>query len=214
MKIRRAFLFLSINYRPVLQMEKFLPFLQSFIELSKKNLTLINAATRSIQFAKGELLLRQGDVCDRLLFLMDGKARTYYTDFTGKTFTWYFHFNDQDSTFKNLLALDYQSFITRQPTRLNIEALCDTTCIAITYADAMALQQQYYDFEKLSRLLSEQAYVATHGRTISLLVLSAAERYRQLLADEPYLLNKFANHQIASYLGITPQSLSRIRAQL
>jgi CRP-like cAMP-binding protein len=195
-------------------MEKFLLFLKNFIDLSENNLTLIKSTVKVKRFFKGEFLLKAGSVCDRILFLASGTARTYYTDFSGKTFTWYFHFNDSDSRFKNLLALDYESFITQQPTRLNIEVLSDAECVIIPYTQAMLLQQQYYDFEKLSRLLSEQAYIATHSRAMSLLVLSAAERYQQLLAEEPYLLNKFANHQIASYLGITPQSLSRIRSAL
>lgn len=192
----------------------FIHFMSHITELNHENQAILEAKLRPKKYIKGELILLRGNVCDKVIFITKGLSRSYYTDFTGKTFTWYFHFNDNNSKFENFFALDYQSFLTQTPSKLNIEALTDMETITLDYYEAVAMQAMHIDFERQGKLVTEQAYITTHNRALSLLTLSATQRYEQLLSDEPYLLNKFANHYIASYLGVTPQSLSRIRGEI
>lgn len=188
--------------------------MNQFVCLSEENRMVMESKLRTKQYVKGELMLLQGNICDKIIFIVKGRSRSYYTDFTGKTFTWYFHFNDHHSRFENFFAIDYQSFLTQTPSKLNVEALTDIEAIVIDYKEAIPLTSLHVDFEKQSKLVTEQAYIATHNRSLSLLTLSASQRYEQLLAEEPYLLHKFASHYIASYLGVTPQSLSRIKGDI
>ena len=194
--------------------DSLLAFFDQFVSLSKINHDLFRSKLRTKKFAKGELILLQGNICKQVLFITKGLARSYFTDFTGKTFTWYFHFNDRDANFENFFAIDFQSFLTQTPSMITIEALSEVEGVVLEFKDAIALQPMHSDFEKQSKLITEQAYITTHNRSLSLLTLSASLRYELLLANEPYLLNKFANHYIASYLGVTPQSLSRIRGEI
>jgi len=193
--------------------EPFLNFMDQFVQLDEANRALLSSKLRTKKYAKGQLIHLQGEICDRIIFIVKGQARSYYTDFTGKTFTWHLHFNDADAAFVNFFPIDYHSYLTQTPSQLNVEALTDIEAVVIDHKDSEEVKPVHIDFERQTKLATEAAYKATHNRLLSLLTLSATQRYEQLLANEPYLLTKFANHYIASYLGITAQSLSRIRGE-
>jgi CRP-like cAMP-binding protein len=145
---------------------------------------------------------------------VSGKARSFYTDDADKTITWSFHFNETQSDFNNLFIVDYKSFLTQTPGTMSIEALTDIRAIRIGH---QGLDPQFGHFpviEKCLRKLNEYSFIVAYDRVFTLLTMSATDRYNKLLKNEPYLLEMFNDKYLASYIGVEPQSLSRIRKNL
>src|SRR6185503_18854812 len=114
---------------------------------------------------------------------------------------------------RNHFVADFSSFLTRKPARENIHALEDCELALISQKDLEKLYSESFAFQKLGRLIAEYNYVLAVERIYSLQHESALERYNHLLEIYPNLINRVPHHYIASYLGITPESLSRIRKE-
>jgi CRP-like cAMP-binding protein len=112
-----------------------------------------------------------------------------------------------------VFVTDYRAFITDRPASITIETLTEVTLLAFTKEKMNYLMEKCPKFERWMRKLNESAYVGMFNRAFTLLTMSATERYHMLLKEEPHLIQMFSNYYIASYLGIAPQSLSRIRTQ-
>jgi CRP-like cAMP-binding protein len=167
-----------------------------------------------VKFGKGDRLLNIGCVCKFVYFIISGECVSYYTDKSGKTKTWFFHFHQSESNVKNLFAVDYNSFISGKPSSISIDALSPVTAIRFSVKEVQILKQGSRSIERWLDNINEQAYIQTHERITTLLTLSAVERYEKLLATEPYLLKMFSNYLVATYLNVAPQSLSRIRREI
>jgi CRP-like cAMP-binding protein len=166
------------------------------------------------KYEPGDVIQRTGAVCDRVRFLISGLVRSYLLDEKGKDFTWSLHFNEPGANMKNRFVIDYASFTQGEPSRLCIEALTGVEIISIKKSDVEQLFAQNLFWANVGRLISDLAYHHTHHRVLSLLTLPAKSRYEQLLNESPVLLRVAPQHYVASYLGITPQSLSRLRRTL
>lgn len=156
-------------------------------------------------YTKNEWIQPPGSRCSMVYFVQTGAARIfYYKD--GNDITEHF-------AFENELIVRAESLFTGQPTMKGIEALDDTTLIGIEATALDALYDRHHDIERLFRLLLEREHVHTLRRIESLQFQSATERYLDLLRTTD-LVQKIPLKHIASYLGITQVSLSRIRASL
>ena len=107
--------------------------------------------------------------------------------------------------------MDFASFSQQQPSLMTFEALEATEVYAISYEDREALFGVDKKWEHFGRKVSEEVYSVNYYRIVSMLVDSAEERYQKLLSESPELFEVVPQHYIASYLGITPQSLSRLK---
>lgn len=159
-------------------------------------------------------ILRSGDVCDRVRFLVSGLARSYLPDATGRDFTWALHFATTGTDLKSRFLVDYASFTQAEPSRLCIEALSEVEVVSLKKSDVERLFAGSRVWANAGRLIAELAYHQTHHRVLSLLSQPAKARYEQLLRENPALIHAAPQHYVASYLGITPQSLSRLRRDL
>jgi CRP-like cAMP-binding protein len=194
--------------------EPFLDYMRKYVELTEDDVQMIAANAREVNFPKKHTFLQQGVPCNKVYFVVSGEARSYYTDFTGKTITWSFHFNTPASISKNLFAVDYRSFLNGQDSVITIETLSDFKALVFTKAEVHELILKLSAYERWMRKLNENAFMHTYDRVFTLLTMTASERYEKLLKEEPHLLQMFSSYYIASYLGIAPQSLSRIRGQI
>ncbi len=153
-----------------------------------------------------ELFLRAGDVCPYIAFINRGCLRYYYlkdgTEFNGQFF------------FEGGWVGDYQSFLTGRPSVQYFDALEPTELLVMQYADLQELYTTRPVFERFGRLIAENVVIGSQRRTASLLFDSPEERYLLLLRERPKVIERVALHHIASYLGIQPESLSRIRRRL
>ena len=197
---------------PIDTCEPYFKYIQKYTELDSETKQLTATQINEITFRQKEVILSEGAICNKVYFIVTGTARSYYTDFSGVTVTWSFHFNNNLSLIRNAFVTDYRAFITNKPSSITIEALSDISALVFTKEAVDYLMKKSLTYEIWMRKLNENAYVAMFDRAFGLLTMSASERYQKLLDDEPHLLQMFSNYYIASYLGIAPQSLSRIRS--
>jgi len=158
-------------------------------------------------FRKREVLLLAGEVSDRYYFVIGGCLRTFTTDERGHEHIFHLAFEDW-------WAADLFSFVTGDPAFFTIEALEDTEVLCIHRDEYEALLTTYPKFERFFRLLMQKAYVASQQRTMDIMSKSAERRYLDLVKHYPQLEQRVAQHYIASFLGITPEALSRIKRGL
>lgn len=192
----------------------FLDIVSNDVSLDDETKVLINTNCRPVTIAKGELLLNAGEVCRDIHFMVEGRAISYFTDYDGKTTTWFFHHNLPNAPVKNLFAVDYRSFLSGVPSGMSILALSEINALKFSKEAVELLMESSGSFAVWMRKLHEKSLIIAYDRIATLLTLSATERYQKFLKDEPYLLEMFSNYHIATYLNITPQSLSRIRRRL
>lgn len=155
---------------------------------------------------KKELILSSGSLCDKFSFVESGGLRAFYLDKSGKESTVMFAFTDWWIT-------DMHCFLNSLPAMLNIVALEEGTVLQISKADLDDLYIRIPKFERFFRILLQNAYTREQVRVIQNLSLTAEERYDIFLNKYPQIAKQVTQKQIASYLGITPEFLSSIRAR-
>ncbi|MBS1512137.1 MAG: Crp/Fnr family transcriptional regulator [Bacteroidetes bacterium] len=154
---------------------------------------------------KKHFLLKEGCACNQLYFVESGTLRAYYLDRNGKESTIMFAVNDWWIT-------DMYCFINRLPAMLHIETLESASIQQLSRDGFDALCSRIPKFERFFRIIMQNAYTREQLRVIQNLSLSAEERYDQFVAKYPQIVQQVTQKQIASYLGITPEFLSSIRA--
>ncbi|MDO8453999.1 MAG: Crp/Fnr family transcriptional regulator [Sulfurimonas sp.] len=164
-------------------------------------------------FQKGEIILHQGDICKNLYFMNSGLARGYIIDKTGKDFTWSIFFNDHNAHMCNLFATDYESFLHQKTTTIHIEALEDCEVVITSFDNIQFIYNHLKSGERFGRLMAEEAYSYLHNQIINRQLKSAKERFEEFLQQTPHLLEKVPQYHIATFLGITPQHLSRLKKE-
>jgi CRP-like cAMP-binding protein len=155
---------------------------------------------------KKQYFLQEGEVCKFSAFIVSGAMRQYSVDDKGVE-------HIINLYIENWWASDRESFVMLTPSNYNIDAWEDTEALLITRADYVHLSSSIPALNELSKKLDERSYIATQKRLNSTISLSAEKRYADLAATHPEFLRRFPQHIIASYLGITKETLSRIRKQ-
>jgi len=156
---------------------------------------------------KKQYLLQEGDVCKYTAFVNKGILRSYHVDEKGNEHIVQFALEDW-------WIADIYSFLTGEPSTCNIDALEDTEVLLITKAAQDEMVLQIPKMERYLRLLMQSSLIALQRRLISTLNFTAEDKYLQLIATYPSIVQRVPQHYIASYLGITPETLSRIRRQI
>lgn len=187
-------------------MKQLLHHIAGYHRLSADAASAIEMCCQEKLVQKGAHLVQQGDRCRHLYFIEQGLLRGYYHA-DGKEMTHWF-------SFENDFATSFHSFITGEPAVENIQAGEGCMLWRIGKEDLSVLCSQYHEIERLLRLTYEQYYLRLEERFINSQFKTAAERYQQLLLQHPHIVERVPVGQIASYLGISPETLSRVRAQL
>ncbi len=152
---------------------------------------------------KGDILVKEGEYSHELYYVAKGGARAYYLK-DGKTITDWFAF---DNDFISAIV----SFFLGIPSQHYIEILEDTTLLVLQRQDIDTLCNKHHDFERLGRLSTTKTMLQLQQRIVSLQFKSSRERYESLLENYPHIELRAPLGDIASYLGITQETLSRIR---
>lgn len=188
--------------------ESFLTFLSGFGRLSEAEATLFAASCTEASYGRGDYFIREGEVSHRIGFLVSGIARVYHLA-NDKEYTSYFCFPQ-----RNRMVASFESFLTQRPSRESIHFLQDTELILISRSKLYELYEQSPAIQELGRRMAEYNYILAMERIYSLQHDTAQARYEKLLDIYADLINLVPHHYIASYLGVTPESLSRIRKDL
>lgn len=155
---------------------------------------------------KNGFFVREGEKSNHIAFVEKGLFKYYYLK-EGKELINRFYMEDD-------WMGDYRSFLTRQPSLVYIEAVEDAQLFLLGYEHLQQLYNNSKSFERLGRLVAERLYLATVDRYSLFLSSTPEERYLKLLNERPQLVNRVPLKQIASFLGIQPESLSRIRKRI
>ncbi len=155
------------------------------------------------KFPKNHLLHKQGTICNHIYLVEKGIVRTFFYK-EGKDIT--VHIASEGEL---ITAID--SVISLKKSRYTVELLEDSEILAISYIELQSLMEKHPHYEKYMRLILEQLYTEGADRIEEFLFYSAKERYDNLIKTRPHLLNRVNLGHIASYLGITQETLSRIR---
>jgi CRP/FNR family transcriptional regulator, anaerobic regulatory protein len=177
-----------------------------FISLDKSEEDIFVSKLVVKNFKKKELILQEGDVCKYAYFINSGCLRYYY-NVDGKE-------NTAQFFFENGWYTDYDSFLTGKSTKQNIETLEKSELLLISSKNLQQLYIEIPKFERFGRIMAENAFLGIRQRNEMLENQTAEERYLTLMNERPKVFERIPQHYIASYLGIKPPSLSRIRKRI
>jgi len=187
-------------------MQQLLAHITQYYPLHADTTAAMNDCFEKLSLAKNEYLLREGQVCRHLYFLETGALRGYY-NLEGKEVTHWFGF-------ENDFITSFHSFITQEPAVENIQLLEGCVLWKISKDKLTELLNHYQQIERLVRIIYEKYYIRLEERFVNAQFKSAKERYEQLLQQTPHIIERVPLGFIASYLGISQETLSRIRAKL
>lgn len=174
-------------------------------QLSPKTLEAIVSRVHKFYLKKGSHFLEAGSISNKVGLLISGVLRTYYIS-NGREHTSYFNVEK-----RNPFVASFTSLLTRNPSFEFIQALEDCELMIITHQELQNLYDNHPEMERLGRILAEQNYLMAMERIHDLQQRKADFKYEKFLKLYPGLMNRIPHHYISSYLGITPESLSRIR---
>lgn len=156
---------------------------------------------------KGDFLIREGKICDEVVFIRSGILRSFYLSDKGEEITYCL-------TFEGNMMTAFSSLITGKPTEESIQALTDVKLMAIKKIHLDALYQSATAWLKVGKYLTELQYVGLENRIFSYQKFSAKKRYEELMARQPGHILKIPVQYLASFLNITPRHLSRLRKEI
>ncbi|EDP69475.1 cyclic nucleotide binding regulatory protein [Flavobacteriales bacterium ALC-1] len=160
-----------------------------------------------MKIKKGSILLNPGDIVDTQYYILSGCLRTFHTDTFGKEYTVQFGIKDW-------WISDFTAFFSSEKAIMTIEALQDSVLYKISKKDKEYLYNKIPKIDRFFRIKLERAFAAFQKRILADIAKTAKERYLQFVTAYPDIEKSIKNYHIASYLGITTESLSRIRKEL
>lgn len=187
-------------------MKKFEEIVGSYPNVSTEAIEAFKSKFEPVTFQRGDLLEREGQVSNHLYFILEGAARSYYIR------------DKRDITISFSLDGEFvtsmYSFVTRKPSYENIECIEKCSCLKILHEDLQNLFLTFPDIEHAYRLILERYYIALEEQLVFTKFKSAKERYVELLEHRPKIIQKASVGQIASYLDMSIETLSRVRAKI
>ena len=183
------------------------PLFRAFGPLTEQEGAIVAAAVTTHTVGKGTILLDVGAVCDQAYLVVSGGLRTLFWDPKGKEVTRYVALQGQVCT-----VLD--SFISREESRESIEAFLDSTVIVWDRDTQDRLRRTIPSWNEAYIRILERAQVLNAWRLVGLLGMNAAQRYAALLEEWPEMVRDVPDRIIASYLGMAPEYLSRLKARV
>lgn len=174
--------------------------------LSEEHLALIQSALRPKSFRKKQYFLQEGEVCKNFGFIIKGATRQYTVDDKGVE-------HIVRLSLEDWWVGDRESWVSGTPSQYNIDMWEDTDMLLISRADMLRLIEEIPAYEEMVRKMDDRHSIAAQKRLNAAISLPADKRYNDFADNNPEILQRFPQHLIASYLGITKETLSRIRKQ-
>ncbi|HWV70851.1 MAG TPA: Crp/Fnr family transcriptional regulator [Pseudosphingobacterium sp.] len=185
-------------------LEPLIVYFDKLIPLTKEEKQLVSELFKPRLYRKRQYVLQEGDLCNQMNFVVRGCLRMYKIDEKGNTHIVQF-------ASENWWTVDIGSFHGKKPSELNIDALEDTMVLQISYDNLITLYTKTPKFDRIFRVLMENSYVGLQKRMLQNISSTAEDRYQLFIDTYSHLLNRLPQTQIAAFLGITPEFLSRLR---
>jgi CRP-like cAMP-binding protein len=178
-------------------------YIQGIVDFTEEEMEVIMSHFKPMNLPAGEYFIDEGIVCKNIGFLTKGYIRTFY------------EINEQEVTTmvlaKHNIVTAHTSFTLQRPSMSYIQAISDCELLVMSHKSMQELYDRFPKWEHLGRLITEQVYAYMEGRVVDYLSLSPEDRYRKMLENDAKILKNVPLRYIASMLGITPETLSRIR---
>lgn len=179
-----------------------------YVAFNEEELDVLNSLLERQFVPKKTIMLHEGEVCNFEAFVVKGCLRRYYIDENG--FEVILQFAVEDSWISDISFSIYET----KPSRVFIETLEDCELLTFTPETKEALFLRAPRFERAFRILMQRNLAVTQNRLFSTIAKSAMEKYQDFLDQYPTIPQRVAQHYIASYLGISPEFLSKVRAKI
>lgn len=187
-------------------MNRFVVFLRQLLQLTQEEMDIILSYTVSTRYKKGSTIFRAGSICRKIRFITEGITRTYLIE-KDQDITWSFQF-------PNDILIDLHSATHHTPATLHAEALSDVTCVECGYEDWLKIYELVPKTEKLGRITTENYFFKIQNLLLDNQTKDLKARYLALMENNAELLLSVPQKHIATYLGVQPESLSRIKRQI
>lgn len=183
------------------------------INIHEKEWQELSSKFKKVSIRKNENISNAGDIFKDFYFIKSGLARSYFTDINGKDFTWQIYFRGKSKYGLNHFMDDSVSYYENEASMLNFEALEDSIFYKISLKDMDTfLDKADKKWEHLARIwLHDTYFTATYKRVISLMSEKVEDKYNRLLLEYPNIFKRVKSYHIATFLGITPQTLSKLK---
>lgn len=182
-------------------------YFDNLLPLNEEEKSAVEDVFKERKIKRRQYILREGDVCLHNTFVVEGCFKMFMPDLNGKEHNLQF-------AIENWWIGDIGSFHSETPSKLYIEALENSVILQVAKKDQLKLFVDYPKFNRIFRVLAENAMLSLQQRVLQNISSTAEERYVDFLRRYPQLFNRISNVQIASYLGVTPEFLSTIRKKL
>lgn len=176
------------------------------IALTTEQEALIDRCFKPMTAKRNEILVRKGGIARHVYLVVSGCLRVFLTGEDGNEWTRFL-------IFEGRMGTAFPSFILRQPSAAAVQSLEPAELLAISYEDRQMLLETIPGFERLHRIAIERDYIASIQRIESLITLDAKSRYNQLLETNPEIIRRLPAKIVADYLGISQETLSRLKAR-
>ena len=182
-------------------------YFNNLLPLNEEEKAVVEEVFKERRVKRRQYILQEGDICKLNTFVIKGCFRMYLVDENGKEHNLQF-------AIENWWIGDIGSFHSGEPTKLNIEALEHSVILQIKKQDQLRLFVEFPKFNRILRVITENALVSSQRRILQNISSKAEDRYLDFVQRYPNLFNRISNVQIASYLGVTPEFLSTIRKKI
>ena len=186
-------------------MEELITFLNSIFPLKKETEDYLIENLQWTEISKKDFILKEGQICQNIYFINKGLLRCFYVKNHREVNSWFMREGD--------VIISVDSFFNQIESKENIQAIEDGLLFYISFQELQYAYQHFPDFNSIGRILTEKYYQLSEQRLYSLRMQRASEKYRFLINHFPEIIQRVPLKYIASYLGITEETLSRIRAQ-
>jgi CRP-like cAMP-binding protein len=187
-----------------MQTEKIISYFDNYLSLEETEKEELISYLKERKIKRRQFILQENDICNHFTFVVEGCLKMYGIDNNG------YEHNLQFAAENDWIA-DIGSLHRERPSQLYIEAIEPSLILQITRKDLWHLYNQYPKFDRNFRVIIENKFIELQNRVMQNISSTAQERYETFLGQYPELSNRLPNTQIASYLGITPEFLSKIR---
>ncbi|MBK8956643.1 MAG: Crp/Fnr family transcriptional regulator [Saprospiraceae bacterium] len=182
-------------------------YFENFLPLDEEEKSVVSNYFKERRIKRRQFILQEGDICKHNTFIAEGCFRMYLVDEKGKEHNLQF-------AIEHWWIGDIGSFHSGEPSKLYIEALENSIILQIKKEDQLKLFADYPKFNRIFRVLAENAMVSLQHRVLQNISSTAEGRYLDFLNRYPHFFNRISNVQIASYLGVSPEFLSTIRKKI
>ncbi|AUC76562.1 Crp/Fnr family transcriptional regulator [Olleya sp. HaHaR_3_96] len=181
--------------------------INTHINPTENDMQKINAILNEVSVSKGQFLLKPGTAVKNEYFVVKGCLKAYYIDDRGNRHIIQF-------AVENWWIGDFEAFYNQAPAKLYIEAIEDAQLLSINYDSLQDLYKEAPIFERYFRILITKAFISQSKRILSTQEKNTQQRYLEFCHSYPLIEDRVPNYDIANYLGVTPENLSRVRRQI